>query len=286
MRSVYFFLLAILFFTSCHFRNAKEGLPFTKDSLMGNWMLIRVNTSVKVVSGNSNALYDYRDSVMTPIFNNLEMTAFSFQPKGMISIDEGKVEKSTGNWLFTDDRKELLMQYKYLVEKDKSRFTVHHYWNDSLELENAIGRNKDTLYVKYILIKLRTNDSVPNLFDPALNKWRIKPAQPESDAAIQLRLKQVLYYYAGYFANISGNRIPYFNIEKLLCPIKFYSGGIGLKKFKTEDEWTKVFYDSTDAHKAHGMVSEAFDKIKGYPDRGRDYVQEYVAALKMIADVL
>jgi hypothetical protein len=96
----------------------------------------------------------------------------------------------------------------------------------------------------------------------------------------------VLYYYAAYFANISGNKIPYFNIEKILCPIKFYSGGIGLKKFNTKDEWTKVFYDSADAHKAHGMVSHAFDKIKGYPDRGNDYVQEYVAALKMVADAL
>lgn len=285
MRPVHILLPVIVFFSACSGKNAKDGLPFTKDSLMGNWMLIRVNTSVKVVSGNSNALYDYRDSVMNPIFDNLEMTAFSFQPKGMITIDEGKVEKSTGNWVFTD-RKELLMQYKYLVEKDKSRFTVQHYWNDSLELENAIGRNKDTLYVKYILIKLRTNDSVPDLFDPALNKWREKPLQAESEEAIRLRLKQVLYYYAAYFANISGNKIPYFNIQKILCPIIFYSGGIGLQKFNKSEEWKKLFYDIHDAEKAHALLSKAFSRITNYPDKGRDYVQEYIVALKMVADAL
>ena len=285
MKQVFVLLLVTITLTSCQSYNAKEGLPFTKDSLMGNWMLIRVTNSVKVESGNSELLYEYRDSVLQPIVKSLELTAFNFQPKGVVTLDEGKIETSTGNWAFTD-KKELLMQYKFLVEKDKSRFIVKHYWQDSLRLENAIGKNQDTLYVNYIFQKLRTNDSVPDLFEPALNKWRTKPAQPESDAALKARLKQVINYYSGYFANISGNSIPYFNIEKLLCPIKFYSGGIGMKKFKAEDEWTKVFYDSTDAHKAHGMLDQAFDNLKGYPEHGRNYAQEYAEALKMVADAL
>jgi len=281
-------LLALVVTTSlisCQSYNAKDGLPFTKDSLMGNWMLIRVNSSAKIESYNGDAIYTYRDSVVTPIVKNLELTAFNFQPKGVVTIDDGKIEKFTGNWTFTD-KKELLMQYKYLIEKDKSRFTVLHYWNDSLKLENVLGKNQDTLFVTYILQKLRTNDSVPDLFDPALNKWRTHPAQPESNEAIKARLKQVINYYSGYFANVSYNRVPYFKMEKLLCPIKFYSGGIGMKKFRAADEWTKVFYDSTDAHKAHGMLDQAFDNLKGYPERGRDYAQEYFAALKMLVDVL
>jgi hypothetical protein len=284
MKPLLFALLIIISLSSCQSYNAKEGLPFTKDSLIGNWMLIKITNSVKVTSDNSDALYTYRDSVMKPLYNNLEMSAFNFQPKG-VTIDDGKIEKFTGQW-FLNDNKQLLLQYKYLVEKDKSLFTVQHYWHDSLKLENAIDRNEDTLYVNYIFQKLRTNDSVPNLFDPALNNWRIKPTQPESDEAIKARIKQVIYYYSGYFGNISGNNIPHFNIEKLLCPIKFYSGGIGMKKFKAEDEWTKVFYDSTDAHKAHRMVDRAFDNLKGYPDRGRNYAQEYFAALKMLAEAL
>ena len=285
MRPVYFSLLMIIFLAACQSDKGGKGLPFTKDSLMGNWMLIRVTNSIKVESGNSDALYNYRDSVMDPLYNNLEMTAFNFQPTGVVTIDDGKIEKSTGQW-FINDNKQILLQYKYLVEKNKSLFTVQHYWHDSLRLENAIGRNKDTLYVHYILQKLRTNDSVPNLFDPTLNKWRTKPAQPESDEAIKTRLKQVLFYYSGYFANISGNKIPYFNIEKLLCPIKFYSGGIGLKKFNADDDWTKVFYDNGDAKKAHGFLSHAFTDIKGYPNKGHDYVKEYIIALKIVADVL
>jgi len=285
MRPVYYLLFVIISFTACQSPNAKDGLPFTKDSLMGNWMLIRVTNSAKIESGNRDALYEYRDSVMAPLNKSLELTAFNFQAKGIVTVDDGKIEESTGQW-FINDNKQILLQYKYLVEQDKSLFTIKHYWHDSLRLQNPIGKSKDTLFVNYILQKLRTNDSVPDLFDPALNKWRTKPTQPESDEAIRARLKQVTDYYAGYFANISGNRIPYFNIEKLLCPIKFYSGGIGMKKFKAEDAWTKVYYDSTDAHKAHAMLDEAFDRLRTYPDRGGNFAAEYAAALKMLVNVL
>ena len=94
MRPVYFFLLMIIFLAACQSDKGGKGLPFTRDSLMGNWMLIRVTNSIKVESGNSDALYNYRDSVMDPLYNNLEMTAFNFQPTGVVSIDDGKIEKS------------------------------------------------------------------------------------------------------------------------------------------------------------------------------------------------
>lgn len=285
MKTVILFFFALVFLASCNSYNATTGLPFTKDSLMGNWMMIRVKENSVILSGRSDEFYDYRDSVMEPLYNNLEMAAFRFQPTGVVTIDEGKVEKTTGNWVF-NDKQELLMQYKYLIEKNTSLFSVKHYWHDSLLLQNVIDRNEDTMFVIYYLVKLRTNDTIPDLFDPAINKWRARPQQPESEDAIKLRLKQVLYYYSAYFANISGNKVPYFNITKILAPIKFYSGGIGVKKYKEDEDWTKVFYDNQDAKKAHVMLNQAFDNIKGYPDRGRDYVKEYIVALKMVADAL
>ncbi|THU33492.1 hypothetical protein FAM09_25425 [Niastella caeni] len=286
MRLVYFFLLMITMLASCESKNAKTGLPFTKDSLMGNWMAVKVTASLKIMnSTRRTAFEDYRDSVMEPIYDNVELAVFQFQPGGVVTVDDGHVDKITGNWLYNDKR-ELLLRYKYLVEKNRSLFSVEHYWHDSLQLENVIPRNRDTMYVTYFMQKLRTNDSVPNLFDPALNKWREKPLHAEDPAAIKTRLKQVLYYYSAYFANISGNRIPVFNIRKILCPILFYNGGIGLQKFNKNDEWKKVFYDNSDAQKAHAMLSDAFSKITNYPDKAGDYVKEYVVALKLVADAL
>lgn len=288
MRPVHILILVVAFLSACQSgKNAKDGLPFTKDSLMGNWMVLRVKASLKSMnSERREELQDYKDSVMEPLYNNLELAAFRFQPASVITVDDGKIEKTTGNWLFNDTKKELLLQYKYLIQKNRSLFTVEHYWNDSLQLENVIPRNKDTMYVRYFLKKLRTNDSVPNLFDPALNKWRERPLQPESLQAIRLRMQQLLYYYTAYFANISGNKIPYFNLTKILCPIKFYNGGIGIKRYQENDDWTKVFYENQDAKKAYDMIVHAFSDIKGYPNKNGDYVKEYVIALKLVADAL
>ncbi len=51
----------------------------------------------------------------------------------------------------------------------------------------------------------------------------------ESDQEIKARLKQVLNYYSAYFATLTSNKNSFFNINKIACPILFYSGGIGLK---------------------------------------------------------
>jgi hypothetical protein len=255
-------------------------LPFRKDSLAGNWMIIKI-----ALPGTERPSDDFTDSVITPLKEKIVLTAFSFQPSGAVTIDEGKVPRTDGNWTM-NSTKQLFITQKDSPSLPTPQFVIMRYEDDILTLENIVTVKKDRYAVRYSVRRLRSNDSVPDLFAPALNKWRERPVQAEDDAAIKTRLKQVLYYYAAYFANISGNKIPVFNLDKILCPIKFYSGGIGMKKFKENDLWTKVFFDSKDAKKAHGMLDHAFTDIKGYPDKGGDYVSEYVIALKMVADGL
>src|SRR5581483_1525705 len=112
MKPLYFVLFAIPFLKSCSSRNAKEGLPFTKDSLMGNWMVIKVDADL--LSFNSDryaALQNHRDSIMNTLNDNVELAAFHFQPANVVTIDDGKIEKSTGQWYFNGN-KQLLLQYK------------------------------------------------------------------------------------------------------------------------------------------------------------------------------
>jgi hypothetical protein len=285
MRPVQCIFIALTFIIACQSAEnnkpkANFHLPFRNDSLAGNWMIIRLS-----LPGNDRPSVELEDSVITPLKEKIVLTAFSFQPAGSVVIDAGKVARTSGNWQMNSTKQ------LYITQKDTSvlstpLFNIMRYRNDSLTLENVVKVKNENYAIRYIVKRLRSNDSVPDLFDPSLNKWRNKPAQAEDDAAIKSRLKQVLYYYSAYFANISGNRIPVFNTEKILCPIKFYSGGIGMKKFKTDDGWTNVFFDKKDAKKAHEMLDNAFTNIQGYPDKGGDYVSEYVIALKLVADLL
>lgn len=287
MKPVHILILVVALFSACKSDNNSSGLPITKDSLMGNWVVIRVKTI-----SSSKEYEASMQSTITSIKDKAELSIFNFQPAGVLTIDQGRIATSSGHWIFNASQ-QLLMQPK---NKDlnftstSSRppiYTVTRYKNDSLILVKTVGNNgKDSLQIRHIFKRLKHTKTAPDLFDPALNKWREKPRQEEDDNALKIRIKQLLYYYAAYFSNISESKIPYFNIQKIHCPIIFYSGGIGLKKFNASDEWTNVFYDGLDAKQAHTLLSDAFSKISGYPDRGEDYVQEYVAALKMVADAL
>jgi hypothetical protein len=285
------FLLGITTIFACQTteNNNKQKVnikrPFVKDSLAGNWIISSVTSDRK----NKTE----KDTNWINLETKIALTAYSFQPNGTMFIDYAEPEFTNANWQFNNKNKQLLIQ-----EKDTTvppfLFTVIKYQNDVLTLENnrsviipnVLTGEKETIHLQYIAQRLRSNDTIPNLFDAALNKWRQKPTQAEDDAAIKTRLKESLIYYSAYFANIKGNKIPVFNIEKILSPIKFYSGGIGRKKFKENDLWTKVFFDNKDAKKAHEMLGNAFDNIQGYPDKGGDYVAEYIVALKLVADAL
>jgi hypothetical protein len=279
MRPVYILIFIAVYLTSC---NSDNGLPITKDVLMGNWIVVRTTTSNK-------ELYEaITRSKFSKLKNKTELSMFSFQPNGEVIVDYGIIEDRTSNWTFNDGQ-QLIMRVKDRKERNDANspvLTASRYKNDTLILENVLRNGKDSVRVKNIFIRLKNNDTIPNLFQTALNKWREKPLKAEDDEAIKTRLKQVLYYYSAYFASYSYNKVPYFNIEKIFCPILFYNGGVGLKKFNNNDEWTKVFHDYPDAEKAHAMLSKAFSRVSKFPSRGNDYVAEYVVVLKMLADKL
>jgi hypothetical protein len=291
MRPVNFIvLLGITAIVACQSaENNKPKLnfnrPFVKDSLTGNWII----SSVTSDRTNKTAT----DTNWLKLETKIALTAYSFEPNGTMLIDYATPEFTTASWQFNNQNKQLTIQDKDTTVPALS-LTVTKYQNGVLTLENnksviipnVITGEKETIHLQYIAQRLISNDTIPNLFDPALNKWRQKPTQAEDDAAIKNRLKESIYYYAGYFANVKGNKIPVFNPEKMLCPIKFYNGGIGRKRFKENDNWTEVFFDNKDAKKAHDMLGNAFDNIKGYPDKSGDYVAEYIIALKMVADAL
>jgi hypothetical protein len=284
MRSVSIFIFAIAYVLLCQSCNP-TGLPIKKEALTGNWIVLRTTTS-------EDYIYEQlAGQKVKDMRRKAEMSIFQFQPNGNGTTDLGQSGYKTFSWTFNPNQ-QLSMQIKEPGQPDNSAsvrprmFTVTYYKHDSLIIQNVVKNNWDSAIVKTVFLQLKSNDTIPDLFQPALNKWREKPLQAESDEAIRARLKQVLYYYSAYFASFAFNKINHFNTTKILCPIRFFSNGISLKQYKEEDEWTKVFYDNQDAQKAHDLLGEAISSVKHYPDKGDDTVQEFVIALKMVGDKL
>lgn len=281
MRPVLIFLFALIF-ASCNLVNntSDKNLPLTKKALYGNWIIIKLDAK-----SNNEKYESMMKSATNALKDNIELGIFDFQKEDQLLIDEGKIEKIKAKWALNSD-KQIYLQHKDLAASNPE-FTITLYRNDSLLLENILkNKSNEELHIRLLFKKLKVADTIPDIFSPELNKWRERPLRAESDAEIKTRLKQVLYYYSAYFATLSSNQIPFFNINKIACPILFYSGGIGLKKFHISDEWTKMFFDNRDAEKAHHQLDKAFSYINNYPDKGGDYVAEYIIALKMVADEL
>src|SRR5688572_9074221 len=99
MRPIYALLLlgitAIVACQSAESNKPKAGfrLPFGKDSLAGNWMIIKLS-----LPGNDYPSDELTDSVITPLKEKIVLTSFSFQPGGSVVIDAGKITRTSGNW--------------------------------------------------------------------------------------------------------------------------------------------------------------------------------------------
>lgn len=280
MRPVLIFLF-VLALTSCNLINTHDQeLPLTRKALYGNWIIIKLDSKSKNQKHES-----MMQKAMEGLKDNIELGIFDFQKNDQLLIDDGKIEKAKAKWALNSD-KQIFLQHKDLAASNPE-FTITLYRNDSLLLENILkNKSNEELHIRLLFKRLKVADTIPDIFSPALNKWRERSSHAETDIEIKTRLKQVLNYYSAYFATLSSNQIPFFNINKIACPILFYSGGIGLKKFHISDEWTKMFFDNRDAEKAHAMLNKAFSYIHNYPDKGGDYVAEYIIALKMVADEL
>ncbi|MBO9198980.1 MULTISPECIES: hypothetical protein [Niastella] len=282
MKPVYLFVFVFAFLSACQSnKNGEAGIPITKDSLTGNWMIIKLSTT-----SSKKEYENMMKSVVNPMKNKIEGAIYSFQPSGTLLLDEGGLTLTNGNWQLKDN-KQLLIQHQDSTSSPRTiPFSITGYRNDSLVLENIFENKKENLHITYTLKRLKYNYAVPDLFLPVLNKWRQKPLQPESEAALRLRLKQILSYYSAYFANISHNKILFFNTEKVQCPLMFYSDGLGLRPFIISEEWTKLFFDNRDAEKAYIILKQSFVRLKDFPDREKKLALAFSISLETLADDL
>jgi hypothetical protein len=276
-------LLLIVLFAGCK-EGTKDKQPapvainVSADSLAGHWIVLHVG-----ISGTNEKYNSLLQAVVEPMKDQMELGMFSFKPGGNLIVDAGSKDYENGKWTVAGNK--LNIATKTLSSDRDLPFTVTRFVKDTLTIENIMDKKDDTLHIEYHLRKLRSTDSIADIFDPAMNAWRNKPLKPESNAAIKLRLKQLLHYYSAYFATFRHNKVSFFNRQKILLPLAFYSGGLGLTPFEESDEWKEVFYNTADANKAYKILEGLFDSLE-YPDEGNNFVLEYVIALERLSNKL
>lgn len=109
-------------------------------------------------------------------------------------------------------------------------------------------------------------------FHPSNNRWRIKPAQKETDSGIHERIKNCLLFYALYYRDHIKRQAETISFEGLPALFEWYNGGIGLPhKNELSDSWIECFYNKDQALKGYTLlrkliVDYEFNWPKGAPN--------------------
>ena len=100
-----------------------------------------------------------------------------------------------------------------------------------------------------------------NPFSLQNNKWRLKPEQPESEAAISQRLRNHFRFFEVLFswAHVTGQKT--LNVNEQPGALRHYANGFELVHYSEQlPEWKACFYDTADVRKAYNQLYYLFYK--------------------------
>ena len=135
--------------------------------------------------------------------------------------------------------------------------------------------------VVWTLKKISAEDEGFQLFQQEANTWRKQSSQPESEQQIRKRLSEMLEYYNEYFKLVSLES-AYILPLRVPLPFSYYQHAIRVKD-ELSPHFVSIFYDSTDASKAHEILKETVTNTGDYFPRKKDFVLEYASYMELLS---
>lgn len=270
----YIWLPLLITLSAC--KQKKEEDKNLYQTVTGNWFVVYAGD--ELLNDRQREIYGQIQDSLTDL-KCLKLITFT-ENGSFIQLDSSQHK---GNWGTKD--------HEYLVINDGGngfenfRGVFAGYSNDdsTLKLTETVKARGENLRFVWNL-KRMDKESHAILFDEKMNRWRKKPAAPETDGQLRERLAEILEYYAGYFQLIS-EEASYFMPMRVFLPMKYYQHAIGMKDFDKNSKFVSFFFSEEEAQKAYTILSAAlkaadFDKVEG----GNSYTREYAQMLKIIAN--
>lgn len=104
-----------------------------------------------------------------------------------------------------------------------------------------------------------TSDALTDPFSLPNNRWEIPARHREPDTAILARVRGHLRCELLYVQQAIDNKAESMSTTEFVTPLGFYGNGITLKsEAKVPAGWTRLFFDSADAHRGYEALQNAF----------------------------
>lgn len=157
----------------------------------------------------------------------------------------------SGRWSLNGD---ILTLHRW--ENDALAYTVKSLQADELVIH--LDNPRPTMDFRYEPGPAR-EDSLTDPFSLVNNKWEIPALHPEPDSAIVARVRGHLRCELLYIGLAIDSKSESVSTTEFISPLGFYGNGVTLKpEARVPGGWTRLFYDSADAHRGYEALRNAF----------------------------
>ena len=270
--TVFIFLLSLC---ACKAKISDRQKALQK--IEGNWLVVHPDHGDMETEEQLDAYGKIQDSVVAL----MGLKLISFEKDGLFRKVDSFYTK--GRWELTDDMKIRVHEGGEGFAPFEGALIVNEDDEDSvLELKETIRHKNYKLPVIWSLKKIGKGETAL-LFAAASNSWRQIPKQPETEAQLMQRLKVMLNYYSSYY-HLVDREASYFTTTSTLLPFKFYQHAIGLQPLEKRKDFQRLFYDSTQAARAHYLLEVAINRTSyRFPKTTESFVFEYATYMATLA---
>ncbi|MDB5252488.1 MAG: hypothetical protein JWP27_1657 [Flaviaesturariibacter sp.] len=257
----------LLILSSC------DGSDKPASNLAGNWLIIYPEHRLRT-SGEREIYGRHQDSIVSL----LGLKLVSFDKAGRFT-DMDSSGRAAGTWSVSQDS--LLRITGGGKGFDPFLATCHRFEKETLQLAQLIPLEGKRIRVMWHLKKIAADAPAARLFTPEANRWRLRPAKPESLPGMQHRLASMLDYYGDYFALVAVESI-YFSPARVPLPLNYYQHSLGVSG-TLKPSFKALFYNDDDALKAGDLLRNALRASAGEFEQAETFSHEYGLFLKKLA---
>ena len=257
--------------------------PGHKDKISGSWKFIGINDR-----GLSNAQQmtnpDDIDSMKLFLIDYYRFSFINLYSDTGCIVRLGK-EFIHANWKINESRNAILVRSKtnnikvqkeiiinvlgdsVLILKLKPDNKIIELYNrlkqTSTGMDSYIKNNEFLFSFRKDNFKYETKEE--DIYSFENNKWRIKPAKPETKEQIATRLKGSLNFTRITLNDAFIRGEGKYDTRMACAPIKLYNQGVGVfQESLVSQEWKDIFYNREQAMQAYKIMVDAFNQ-KIYP---------------------
>lgn len=281
LKSLFWLTIIILAFVSCTQGESKENQQRSGKREKTDDAMMDISQA-KDINIYLCQRWEHKGDHELPYLNEddeeeVPMRAFCFFNDGTV-VKDPRNKVSEGKWI-------LVPASRMLQIKFDNGITEQYRINSISHKKMFLVKEGETVMEEYRADGLlhKNNEDDP-FFLPNI-RWMIRARAPESDAAIQQRVRSAVHFYYLFYMDAYKRKAKEIFFYGLPGSFKWYAGGIYIKKEKDlTKKWLSIFYNATAAHKGYELLDKMISRQYTWNEKEPNWIKKNAGVLKQMEE--